>query len=616
MEQLLALARHHLCHGDARPTTDNACDVLLANLLLEHALALGLRGNRRFLVRELLLELRHLAVFQLRSAREVLGTLRRLHLAAQFVHLLLDGTHAQDRLGFTLPFCLEFRFLGVELLLLRNKSGELFFRCLVRLLFQSLLLDVELEDLAPNLVKRCGHGLDLRAQLCRGLIDEVDCLIRQEAVGDVAIRERCRCDECRVADADAVMHLVAILESAQNRNRVLHARLADHDRLEAALERRVFLDVLAVLVQCRCTDAAQLAARKERLQEVARIHRALGGTRADDRMHLVDEEENLPLGLCNLVEYRLEAFLKLTAEFRARDECAHVERVERLVLQRLGHIPRYDAAGKPFDNRRLADARLADQHWVVLRAARENLDRAANLLVTSDHGVELVRARCCRQIAPVFLERLIALLRVVARDVLLAVLLNRILHGALCQAELARDALYLVAPVRDECEQEMLRRDVLVLHRLRQFLGTPEHAHHIHAHAETVRSTHARDGGKFLFEPCLEHRQVNIADLEDRREQPLRLLCKCEQHMCRGDFLMIAHCRYLLRRLDCSKRPRCVFILFHIYTLHSSFHVYVSIITDKVKKSNIIFDFLTFIFQKKLRRIFDRASYGQIIFFL
>ena len=258
----------------------------------------------------------------------------------------------------------------MKFFLLGNKSSELFFRCLVRLLFQSLLLDVKLEDLAPNLVERCGHGLDLRAQLCRGLVDEVDCLVRQEAVGNVAIGERCRRNKSRVADADAVMHLVAILESAQNRDRVLHARLADHDGLEATLERRVLLDVLAVLVQRRRPDAAQLAARKERLQEVARIHRALGGTRADDGVHLVDEEENLPLRLCNLVEYRLEAFLEFAAEFRARDERAHVERVERLVLQRLGHIPCHNAAGKPLDNCCLADARLADQHGVVLRAAR------------------------------------------------------------------------------------------------------------------------------------------------------------------------------------------------------------------------------------------------------
>ena len=166
------------------------------------------------------------------------------------------------------------------------------------------------------------------------------------------------------------MHLVTLFQSAQNRDRVLHARLADHDGLEAAFECRVLLDVFAVLVQRRRADAAQLTAREERFQQIARIHRALGCARTDDRMHLVDEEQYLSLGLCDLVEYRFETFLELTAELRTRNECAHVERVERLVLQRLGHIPRHDAAGKPLDNCRLADARLADEHRIIFRAAR------------------------------------------------------------------------------------------------------------------------------------------------------------------------------------------------------------------------------------------------------
>ena len=109
--------------------------------------------------------------------------------------------------------------------------------------------------------------------------------------------------------------------------------------------------------------------------------------------------------------------------------------------------------------------------------------------------------------------------------------LDCVLHGTLRQLELTRNRLHLVAPVRNECEQQMLGRDVFVLHRLRQFLGTSEHAHHVHPHAKTIRPAHARNGGKLLFEPCLEQRQINAADIKDGCEQPLRLLRECEQHM-------------------------------------------------------------------------------------
>ena len=109
----------------------------------------------------------------------------------------------------------------------------------------------------------------------------------------------------------------------------------------------------------------------------------------------------------------------------------------------------------------------------------------------------------------------------------------------------------------------MLRRDVFVLHRACQFLGASEDAHHVHAHAETVCAADGGDGCEFLFKACLEHRKVDAADREYRREQSFRFLCKREQHVRRRDLLMIAHRRNLLRRLERGERARCVFILFH-----------------------------------------------------
>ena len=61
----------------------------------------------------------------------------------------------------------------------------------------------------------------------------------------------------------------------------------------------------------------------------------------------------------------------------------------RAVAQRLRDVALDDPLGEPLDDRRLADARLADQHRVVLRAAREDLDHAADLVVAADHRVEL-----------------------------------------------------------------------------------------------------------------------------------------------------------------------------------------------------------------------------------
>ena len=63
--------------------------------------------------------------------------------------------------------------------------------------------------------------------------------------------------------------------------------------------------------------------------------------------------------------------------------------------------------GEPFDDGRLADAGLADEHGIVLGAAREHLNDAANLLVASDDRIELAAARELGQVAPVFFERFV-----------------------------------------------------------------------------------------------------------------------------------------------------------------------------------------------------------------
>ena len=168
-------------------------------------------------------------------------------------------------------------------------------------------------------------------------------------------------------------------------------RLADEDRLEAPLQGGVLLDVLAVLVERRRADAVQLAARQHRLEHVRGVHRALGRARADDRVQLVDEQDDLAGRLGDLLEDRLQPLLELAAVLRAGHQRAQVERDDALVLQALGHVAAHDALGQALDDGRLADARLADQDRVVLGAAAEHLDDAADLLVAPDDRIELAR---------------------------------------------------------------------------------------------------------------------------------------------------------------------------------------------------------------------------------
>ena len=147
------------------------------------------------------------------------------------------------------------------------------------LLAQRLALDLQLDPAALQLVELDRHGVDLHPQPAGRLVDEVDRLVGQEALGDVAVGQGGRGDERRVRDPDAVVDLVALAQAAQDRDRLLDRRLVHEHRLEAPLERGVLLDVLAVLVERGRADGVQLAAGEHRLEQVGGVHRALGRAR-------------------------------------------------------------------------------------------------------------------------------------------------------------------------------------------------------------------------------------------------------------------------------------------------------------------------------------------------
>ena len=65
-----------------------------------------------------------------------------------------------------------------------------------------------------------------------------------------------------------MVRLVALLEAAQDPDRVGDGRLAHEHGLKAPLERGVLLDVGSVLVERRRADRAQLAAREHRFSRL------------------------------------------------------------------------------------------------------------------------------------------------------------------------------------------------------------------------------------------------------------------------------------------------------------------------------------------------------------
>ena len=100
-----------------------------------------------------------------------------------------------------------------------------------------------------------------QADAAGGLVDEVDRLVGKVAVSDVPDQVGGGLHRV-VGDRDLVVLLVALADPHEDLDGLLERRLLDHHRLEAALEGRVALDVLAVLVERRRADALELAPRQ------------------------------------------------------------------------------------------------------------------------------------------------------------------------------------------------------------------------------------------------------------------------------------------------------------------------------------------------------------------
>ncbi len=165
------------------------------------------------------------------------------------------------------------------------------------------------------------------------------------------------------------MHLETLPQAPQDRDRILHAGLFHQHRLKAALQGGILFDMLAVFVQGGGADAVQFAPGQHRLEHVAGIHGAFGLAGPDNGVQFINEEDDAPFGLLDLVQHRLEPLLEFAAVLGAGDQCAHVQGKDSLLLEPFRNVAAHDTLGQSFHYGGLAYARFADQNRIVLGLA-------------------------------------------------------------------------------------------------------------------------------------------------------------------------------------------------------------------------------------------------------
>ena len=127
-------------------------------------------------------------------------------------------------------------------------------------------------------------------------------------------------------------------------------------------------------------------------------------------MDLIDEEDDATLGLRHLVDHAFQTLLKLTLILRSSHQCTHIERVELLVLQVLWYVATHDTSCQTLNDSGLTCTRFTNQNRVVLCSTTQNLQQPSDLIITTNHWVELTLACEVYQVFGILFEALIVLI--------------------------------------------------------------------------------------------------------------------------------------------------------------------------------------------------------------
>ena len=335
------------------------------------------------------------------------------------------------------------------------------------------------------LAHRVGQYALGHAQSRSRLVNRIDRLVGQLPSGLITLRQANRCRECRRRVAHVVMLRVLLGDALKDLHRLFGRRLLHQNRLEATLQRVVLFDALAVFPERGCTDALKLTTRQRGLDDVRRVHRALGSTGSNDGMQFVKEEDHVS-ALRDFLNNALEPLLELPAILRPGNEQRHIQRDHSLLEHTQRNVPANNQLRQAFHDRRLSNARFANQDRVILPAPAQNLQQPMRLFLAPDYGVKLARLRQLRQVSPKGFQRRsrVLLLRILLRrrgrhsflfpvavrrfgHILLGEqLLDRLLPNVHLHEKLRATPL----PFRDDCQKQTGRRNLLHPASLRNHL--------------------------------------------------------------------------------------------------------------------------------------------------
>lgn len=161
----------------------------------------------------------------------------------RLVQLVLDFSNIGQALFFFFPFVFQTFGLGLKPGNLITDEFQTLSGLFVVFLFERLTFDFQLQNTAVKFIKFFRLGINRHTQRTGRLVHQVDGLVGQKTVADVAVGQGSGGNKRTVGNAHAVMKLKLVLDAAQNGNGFLNARFGNENRLKTTGQSSVLFDV-------------------------------------------------------------------------------------------------------------------------------------------------------------------------------------------------------------------------------------------------------------------------------------------------------------------------------------------------------------------------------------
>ena len=217
-----------------------------------------------------------------------------------------------------------------------------------------------------------------------------------------------------------MVYLVTILQTTKNGNRIFHGRFFYHNRLEPTFQSRILFNILTVFIQCGRTDTMKLTTGQHRLQHIAGIKGSVCLACTDNRMQLINKQDDLTITVLHILKHGFQTLLEFTTILRTCNQCTHIQCKNLLILQSFRNITIYNPLCKPFHNRGLTNTGFTNQNRVILRLTGKDTNHIPDLLITADDRIKLLLSCFLHKILTVLLQGIIGCFRIIGGYPLIA----------------------------------------------------------------------------------------------------------------------------------------------------------------------------------------------------